>query len=173
MRRRERCQTLMCILIGAALLSGCGFKPLHYRGGAETSPVVEKLGAIYIYPMQDRTGQQMHNLLRDRLNPGGQPTDAAYGLKVFLAETLLELNIRQDATATRTNLTVEANFTLYDLDSGEALYSGSSRSTNSYDILENQFATSVAEADARKRSLRVLSDAVKTRLAVYFSSTGS
>ena len=173
MRRTGRCQAFAFILIGAALLSGCGFKPLYYRGGAETSEVVDKLGTIYIYPLEDRTGQQMHNLLRDRLNPRGQPTGATYGLKVTLTETLLALSIRQDATATRNNLTVKATYTLYDLDSGKTLYSGSSRSTNSYDILENQFATSVAEADARKRSLRVLSDAVKTRLAVYFSTTGS
>lgn len=143
---------------------------MYYRGGDETSPVTEALNAVYIHPLEDRTGQQMHNLLRDRLNPRGQPTAPIYGLRVDLTETLLALNIRQDATATRNNLTVKADFTLYVLANGETLFIGKSRSTNSYDILENQFATSVAEADARERSLRVLSDAVKTRLAVYFSA---
>ena len=157
-------------MLSTLALGACGFKPLYYRGGEEAGPVTEALGAVYIHPLQDRTGQQMHNLLRDRLNPRGHPTAPIYGLKVDLTETLLALNIRQDATATRNNLTVRADFTLYELASGETLFIGKSRSTNSYDILENQFATSVAEADARERSLRVLSDAVKTRLAVYFSA---
>jgi hypothetical protein len=37
--------------------------------------------------------------------------------------------------------------------------------------LDSQFATQVAEDDARKRALKQLSDEVKVRLAVYFKST--
>jgi len=153
----------------AGVLGGCGFQPLYGQQGGDAT-VASDLAAVRVEPLRDRVGQQMHNFLRDRLNPGGQPVSPSYRLQVQLTETLSELGVRQDETATRANLRMQANFSLLSVDGGEPLLSGRSTSTTSYDILENPFATTVSEGDARERALRELADDIQTRLAVYFAS---
>lgn len=149
--------------------AGCGFRPMYARPGPDAEVPSDRLAAIRILPLPDRIGQQMHNLLRDRLNPGGQPDRPAYLLRVSLSESRVGLGIRKDETATRANLTVSAQYQLQEAETNRVLLRGRSSSTNSYNILENQFATIYSEADARKRALRELSDSIRTRLATYFS----
>ncbi|MFQ5773831.1 MAG: LPS assembly lipoprotein LptE [Kiloniellaceae bacterium] len=156
-------------LAASLLITACGFQPLYGRPGDGRPAPGDELAAIRILPLPDRIGQRMHNLLRDRLNPRGQPPDPAYLLNVSLTEAIEELGIRKDETASRANLTLRARFSLHDAASNEVLFSGRSSSTNSYNILENQFATLSSEADARKRALRELSDDIRLRLGIYFS----
>ncbi len=156
------------VFILALAVSACGFQPLYGRNdsGQRTQDLLAK---VRIQPLPDRVGQQLHNLLRDRLNPRGQPSSPDYSLHIRISETLEELGIRKDETATRSNLTVFADFVLSDARSGKELFKGRSRSINSYNILESQFATLFSESDARNRALRELSDEVSNRLAVYFA----
>ena len=158
------------LLIGIALvLPACGFQPLY--GGADSQAVspVGHMAAIRISPLPDRIGQQMHNLLRDRLNPTGQPRDPIYSLGIRLTESRQDLGIRKDKTATRANLTLSAEFTLTAIQSSGELYSGAVNSVSSFNILTSPFATVFSEADARKRALRELADGIRIRLGIYFS----
>lgn len=151
-------------------LAGCGFQPLYASRGATTdASVAGELAAVRIDPLSDRAGQQMHNFLRDRLNPTGQPVSPSYRLQVALRERLTELGVQRDETASRANLRMDADFALTRFGSGESLLVGRSTSTTSYDILRNPFATTVSEADARERALREVADDIQTRLALYFS----
>lgn len=170
--RRNVCRVGFGALAASSLtgLGGCGFKPLHARGDDDVA-ATDDLAAVRIEPMRDRVGQQMHNFLRDRLNVNGQPVSPNYRLKVELTETLSELGVRRDETATRANLRLEAFFYLLDINGKEALLAGKSSSTTSYDILENPFATTVSEDNARERALREVADDIQIRLAVYFSRT--
>jgi len=164
------------LLLGAALLApaGCGFHPLYAEPSSKTEVAVDdRLAAVQILPLRDRTGQQMHNFLRDRLNPSGQPLHPSYLLEVRLREWRQNLGIRLDETATRANLMVIASFVLRAAGSGAVLYKSDARSTNSFNILTSQFATDVAENDARKRGLREVADSIRTRLAIYFSRQDS
>jgi LPS-assembly lipoprotein len=149
-------------------LAGCGFQPLHAQRADESSVAMD-LASVRIDPLRDRVGQQMHNFLRDRLNPRGQPVSPNYRLQVQLTERLSELGVRRDETATRANLRMDADFQLVDLNGEKAVFSGRSSSTTSYDILDNPFATTVSEGDARDRALRELADDIQTRLALYFT----
>lgn len=152
------------------LLAACGFQPMYARGG-DGRTTAEQMAATRIMPMPDRVGQVMHNMLRDRLNPRGQPRAPAYLLRVSLGEFKEELGVRKDETATRANLTLSASFSLHEAGTDKVLFSGFVTSINSYNILENQFATIFSETDARERALRELSDGIRTRLGVYFTHT--
>ncbi len=152
----------------ALLTAACGFQPLYGRSDTGIRPQ-DRLASVRIQPLPDRVGQKMHNLLRDRLNPRGQPVKPAYNLEIRLTETLQELGIRKDETATRANLILQANFVLRDAATNDDLFRGRSRSVNSYNILESQFATQFSESDARDRALREISDEIRNRLAVYFA----
>ena len=168
-RARHARAWVAAAVLAVASLTGCGFQPLY--GPAqdnETSPP-DSLAATRIQPLKGRTGQQLHNLLRDRLNPAGQPGKPAYSLEIQLRKTTKELGIRKDETATRANLTMTANFKLRDFESRTVLLNGRSVSVNSYNILDALYATTVAEDDAVKRGLRELADDIRLRLALYFA----
>lgn len=149
-------------------VAACGFTPL-YGAGANNETVAADLATVRVQPLRDRAGQQMHNFLRDRLNPKGQPEAPNYVLQVDLTESLRELGVRRDETATRANLKMQAQFFLRPVGGQTAVLTGMSSSTTSYDILSNPFATTVSEDDARERALREVADDIRTRLALYFS----
>ena len=157
----------------ALLAAGCGFKPLYGTSGDDASSTSDRLASVRILPLPDRIGQKVHNLLRDRLNPQGQPLRPDFLLEVRLSEVLDELGIRKDETATRANLTVIADFVLRDARTNVELFKGRSRAINSYNILESPFATLFSESDARDRGLREISDEIRDRLAAYFAAIAS
>ena len=158
------------LLVGMALaLSACGFTPLYGGTDSQAMSPVDHMAAIRIAPLPDRTGQQMHNLLRDRLNPIGQPRQPVYALGLRLSESRQELGIRKDETATRANLNLAVQFTLSSIQTGDPLYRGHVNAVSSYNILTSPFATGFSEADARSRALRELADSIRTRLGIYFS----
>jgi len=154
---------LLCL---ALVLTGCGYHPLYGRQGADNASTVDEMALIRIEAIPDRIGQQMYNMLRERLNPYGKPEQAKYALSIALTETRENLFLEKDETATRANLTLKASFILRRLDDNSIVVSGSSRSVGSYDILSSQFASVVSEEDARERTARAISDDIRTRLAL-------
>ena len=158
------------LLVGTALaLSACGFTPLYGGADSQAMSPVDHMAAIRIAPLPDRIGQQMHNLLRDRLNPIGQPRQPVYALGLRLSESRQELGIRKDETATRANLNLAVRFTLSSIQTGDPLYRGHVNAVSSYNILTSPFATGFSEADAQARALRELANGIRTRLGIYFS----
>ena len=156
----------LALLIG---LGACGFRPLYSE--RHNAGVTAELAAIRIDLIADRTGQKLHNFLLDRFNPKGSAAQPRYGLTVKVLTQRRELGIRKDETATRANLTLTASYTLRDWRTNRSLYQGVSRSTNSYNILESDFATLAALNDVTTRAARELSEKIKTRLSIYFSQT--
>jgi LPS-assembly lipoprotein len=153
-------------------LAACGYKPLYGERGAGNASVVDELAQIHIEAIPDRIGQQMYNMLRERLNPYGKPERAKYALSITLAETRQNLFLERDETATRANLTLKADFVLRRLGDGEVIAVGSSRAVSSYDILSSQFASVVSQEDARLRGARAISDEIRTRLALALAAEG-
>src|SRR3546814_4704466 len=136
-------------------LAACGFQPLYGSDGRRNlgdESVAASLATVRIDPLRDRAGQQMHNFLRDRLNPEGQPVSPSYRLQVQLVETLSELGVRRDETASSANLRMEAEFVLLSYDSEETVLSGKYSSTTSYDIMDKPFATTVDRKSTRLNS---------------------
>lgn len=168
--RREHIAGLLSLL----LLGGCGFRPLNGqsaqgREGAAAGELSAALQEIRIAPLTGRPGQQMHNLLRDRLNPNGQPIQPAYLLRVTLEEEREEVNIRLDETATRVGLKLTAIFELTSQATQDQVLRGHTRVITSYNILQNKFATIASEQDARERALVRLADQIALRVTAHFA----
>ena len=160
---------------GLSLLASCGFRPL-YKSEPDTPGATQAMAQIKIYNVIsrkrqfDRLGQQMHNLLLDRLNPDGRPAAPAYALRTNLSVSKTETGLRITEEATRARLTVVANFRLFDTATRTLLLQGRERSVNSYNIADSEFATLSAEAGAAERAVRDISDSIKLRLGIYFKS---
>ncbi len=158
-------------LIGAVavLLAGCGFRPLYARGETDGASVNRHLAATTIELIADRQGQQLRNFLLDAMNPRGEPLRPRYRLTISLGESLQELALRRDETATRARVIMTAAFKLEGYANGEPLHQGNSRVVSSYNILAAHYATLEARENARRLAVEQISSDIKTRLAVFFS----
>jgi LPS-assembly lipoprotein len=150
-------------------LAACGYKPLYGEHGASSAAVTADLAEIRVEAIPDRIGQKMYNMLHERLTPEGKAAQPKYALRVRLRETIDELLYERDETATRANLTLRADYELRRIADDEVIAKGTSRATSGYDILSSQYATLVSKDDARDRSARVISDDLRTRMAVALS----
>jgi len=177
------------VLTGLALW-GCGFEPLYGKRNARD--VIAEFAYVQVAPIDDRVGQQLRNELLQRLYAGGRAPAVKYRLTATLTESTSSLAVKKSSLATRANLKMTASYSLAwvgplherparspllkkadgdpqltDLDEG-ALLTRSDAVTVSYNILDSEFATLMAERDARERAVRSLSEDIRIQLAVYF-----
>ncbi len=191
-RRRLLVSGLAPVLGGGALtvlLGGCGFRPLYGQASATSAatsgPVNDQLAKIKIDPiastrnpdpLQDgfvadydaRTGQILHNYLRDGLTPKGVGGPVAYRLAITLDENVVRTLSVDNENTTREDLAIRADYELTDV-KGQPLLKDSSRIITSYDISNEPFNDISVRKDARHRAAEQLGEMIRTRLAVYFT----
>jgi len=147
-------------------LAACGFTPMYGSRGVTTSDtVVAALRQVDVRPIAERRGMVLRQQLNEKLHPGGLQNNR-FDLQVRLSSRTQELGVRKDSTTSRANLILTANFVLWD--GTRRLLRDRVRSTVSYNILDDQYATIASERDAEARALRQISDEIRVRLAVYF-----
>jgi LPS-assembly lipoprotein len=163
-------------LLGAVALgaSGCGWKPLYGTrtpiGTPTGSPGIDQqLASVRIDPIADRLGQQLHNQLRDGMNPLGQPVAATHHLSVQLAVRTYGALTRTDLSATRRNVEITAFYKLVD-NSGKLVLQDSSQTVTGYDEFDDPLNDITANESAQARSTIQLAQMIKTRLAAYFAN---
>ncbi|MEQ8651740.1 MAG: LPS assembly lipoprotein LptE [Kiloniellales bacterium] len=158
---------LLSPLLAAPLaLGACNIRPLH---GKQQAAVSQSLSSTRIAPLANRLGQKLHNLLRDRINPYGQPSEPAYELQVAVTRRETESGLREDETATRITLTLTANYQLLTTQGGELVTQGTTGAQAVFNILENRFSSQVSEETAEERALALIADSITTRLTVALS----
>lgn len=160
---------LRTVIAAVALtaLAGCGFSPLYGERSAAAAPGVnEALNQIIIRPLPDRQGQKLRQVLREQLQPRGMAQRPAYDLEVHLTSRIEEIGVRLDATSSRANYILTANFYLNE--GANRLIGDRVQAIVSYNILDEQYATVASQADAENRAIRRVGEEIKTRLAVYF-----
>lgn len=146
-------------------LAGCGFHPLY----SEREEAIDEpaLAGIKVAPIKDRIGQMLEFALRESFNPRGISVETRYRLVVTLALTRYDLGVQRDASSSRARVDVTAVFTLADANSGKPVYRGTTATTSAFNITDDAYAAQVAEEDARARTVRDLSDEIRTRLSLF------
>ena len=162
------------VLAGAfAALAGCGFQPLYGRAStpsANTGASVDnQMAAIRIQPIANRQGQQLHNALRDRFNPLGQPSGGGYSLDVSLTVRAYGALSKRDLSATRRNVEMNAFYSLTDL-SGTVVMTDRSTITTGYDEFDDPFNDISAYEDTLRRNTFQIADQIRTRVAVFLTA---
>jgi len=155
------------MMAAALVLSACGFQPL-YGNAQNTGGVVKALQQVRIEPIPDRLGQKLRNFLLDRINPAGTPSRPSHSLRLETNVSRVDLGIARDETATRALLILSVSYTLFSYKDNRIVFSGSERSSNSFDIVTSNYATSSAEIDALDRAVREISNDIKNRLGLFF-----
>jgi len=146
------------------MLGGCGFHPLyaHHENGFDADLATVKVGLI-----PNRLGQELAISLRDAFNPTGVSVPSRYLLEVNLVTQRNDLGIRADATAVRSEMIVVAYYKMTDVNSHQQLVGGNVRAVSAFDILNDGYATNVAQQNASERALDVIVDDLRERISLY------
>jgi LPS-assembly lipoprotein len=150
-------------LILALGLAACGFHPLYGKGGA--SPAL--MASIYVDPIPDRTGYELRNSLMD-LFDSGRSGSKKYRLKIQLSDQRKGIALQNDATITRYNYLLDADYQLFD-STGKLVTSGHQSTLAAYNVVSSPYATLAAQQDAQKRAAQDLSQRIQLDLGVWFA----
>ena len=154
------------IIWSLIFILGCGFQPAFKKG---TESIIEsEMRFLEISPIKDRIGQKLRNHLVQEITPLGRARPSKYRLIITLSETKQNLAIKKSEIATRANLQFVAKYDVISKSSGALLTHGSSRITTSFNILNQSFATMVAEKNARDRAVREISADIGLKIAGFF-----
>lgn len=157
----------------AAPLAGCGFRPMY--GNASTvstssgGRVDQQMAGIRIDAIANREGQQLHNALRDRFNPLGQPADSAYTLAVNLTIRTYGALTKSDLSATRRNVELNAFYSLRD-GTDAVVMTDFSVITTGYDEFDDPLNDISAYEDTIRRGTVQLAEQIRTRVAVFMTA---
>ena len=157
------------VLICAAWIAGCGFRPLY---APVESSAAKELALVEVAPIADRIGQQLQNQLFDLLNPGGRPVGPRYILHVDLRGSSEGLSVAKSEIATRANYRLTASYSLVDTADGRTVTSGKKLAISSFNYLQSDFATLISEKDARNRAIQQMAEEIQTGLAAFFAGRG-
>jgi LPS-assembly lipoprotein len=156
---------LLPLLIAPLLLGGCGLKPLYAGGGS--GEVAAALGQIEVAPIEGKAGWLVANALRDRLGPAPAGGAARYRLQIKLDDDITGLALRRDDSVARERRTLRARYQLVELGQGGVVLDATAGSDAGIDVVESDYATIAAEANALERLSQTVADQILMRIAVY------
>jgi len=155
----------------AAALAGCGFRPLMATPENDDSISVQ-LASIRVGEIGEdderRVGQILRNELIDRFTSGVGERPERYTLSIEIEQRTSALQIQNTDTVTRYNLVLIAKLRLFPSGSNEAVYTAETNATSSYDVVDSEYATLVAEQETARDAARDLSNTIAALLALYF-----
>jgi LPS-assembly lipoprotein len=145
----------------ALALSGC-IHPLY-----GTSGVASQLAQIEVSPIPDRVGHYLAEELKFETNGSGAAAPPKYRLNITTQESLGGLIVNlHTLTSDAASLTLMANYSLVEIESGKEVTKGSANATASYDRSQQRFANVRAARDAEIRAATVLADQIRTRVGI-------
>ena len=154
------------------LAAGCGFRPMHGRGGSrEDTEVAAALAAVKVGLITERQGQLLRRRLEQGLAPNGRGAVAAkYDLRVGLGYGVEIQGFRRDGFPSRVRFSATASWFLYDVSAApREIARGTERATDAYDIPENQFFAADAARETMERQLiDQLAQQILEKLAIHF-----
>ncbi|MEM1388705.1 MAG: LPS assembly lipoprotein LptE [Pseudomonadota bacterium] len=144
-------------LIGAALLTGCGFTPVNGPDGTASG----LRGQVEAAEPEDRNGFVFVARLEDRL---GLPSAAAYTLSYDIDIDQEGVGITQAGDTTRFNLLGRVDYRIQDRVSGRDVTSGKVESFTGFSATGSIVGSISATEDATERLMVILADQLVTEL---------
>ena len=153
-----------------ALVSGCGWQPLYgpTASGAQLNDVMR---TVDISTVPGRVGQRIRNELIFHQTGGGEASDKTkYRLDIAVRESVINTTIERTGDPKGQVYQLYSQFKLVRIEDGKVVLEGHSSARAAYDKVDSVFADIRAKRDAEDRSARTISEAIRLRLAAYFSA---
>jgi LPS-assembly lipoprotein len=154
-----------------ALGSGCGWQPLYgpTASGAQLNDVMR---TVNISTVPGRVGQRIRNELIFVTTSGGESAEKMkYRLDIAVRESVINTTVERTGDPKGQVYQLYSQFKLVRIDDGKVVMEGHSNARAAYDKVDSVFADIRAKRDAEDRSARTISEAIRLRLAAYFSTS--
>lgn len=148
-------------------LAGCGFKPI-YATPENGAASLNQLIAVRQVSAPESVAPLINDALERRivLREGETPH---YDLYIQANEQAERLAVQIDATVTRFNYRLIANYRLVDLRSGER-FTGNASAVASYNIVTSQYSTLFAERTAQEKVARLLAEEIERDILIQLAA---
>ena len=146
-----------------SLLCSCGFTPSHVTLNSEDQSSARY--PVEVVFIENRSGQQLRNHLLDLINPNGEQA-TSHTLSVVLRESQQDLSIKKSAISTRARLTIFADFKL--AGTGKS-FSGIAKVTTGYHLFKSEYATMVAEQNARSSGVTFIANEIANKVISHLN----
>lgn len=154
----------LALLLITPALSGCGFTPLYAAPGVSPG-----LSSIETVAPEGRTGFLLGEALNDALaRDASRP--ATWRLTMDLKETRTPRGRRVDATASRYELVLTANWKLVNVATSAVAFEGVTSTEATFDRADQPYAGVVANQDAQSRAASELARKIQLQLAVWIAN---
>ena len=151
------------------LLSACGCTPMYGNGSLSNNiEITDALNRIEISNIPDRSGQALRNALIDRFYNAGTPSNTTYLLTIApLIENRSDLDVTIDDEATRRQLRLSTSISFARKDDHNTPTTKRDLYTIvSYNVLQSQFTTRVAEQNARNNAVTDLARQIEQAIII-------
>lgn len=147
-------------------VASCGFSPMYGSGSSSANGQLEHVD-IAIIP--NESGVYLRNILIDHFYQNGYPKTPSHILTATpLIENISDLDITIESDATRKQIRLSTIMSLTDIKTGQTVLSRNLSALTSYNVLDSQFTTRVAEQDAREAALVDLARQIESQTMLYF-----
>ncbi len=143
------------------LVSACGFEPVYAPGGGR---IAGALSGVVVEQPPGRVGQAMRLAILDGIGDRSTGKQPEYRLRTKLIVEKERVAIQVDESAARVNVTVTATWVLLDAAGLTRLDGGDIRRSVAYNVVNDTFATLMAERDAERLAGQEAGQAIRTRL---------
>lgn len=157
------------LFVAVAGLGGCGWQPL-YGPTASGAQLEDVMRTVKISTIPGRVGQRVRNELIFKTTGGGDEADQSqYRLDIALRESLLNTLVSETGDPKSQVYQLYTQFKLVRLSDNQVVLEGTNNSRAAFDKVDSVFADIRARRDAEDRTARTIAEAIRTRLAAYFS----
>ena len=164
---RIKLATAALPVVLALTLGGCGFQPMYAPNAFTNTDGGAVIGAVNVAEIPGKAGHVLKTELERMF--AIEPSDGApaRALAITLQESVAQLGIRRDESASRAELTLTASYQLTDYD-GPGL-TGRQTAKVTYAVPDSAFGEIAAQDDARERAAEMLAQRVRADIAMRLS----
>lgn len=155
-------------VVGLMTLGGCGFQPL-YGETASGAQLEDVMRTVDISIIPGRVGQRIRNELIFRTTGGGNADVSRFRLDIAVRESVLNTLVEATGDPSGQIYQLYTQFKLVRLEDNKVVLEGNNNARAAYDKADSVFADIRAKRDAEDRAARTISEAIRTRMAAYFS----
>lgn len=167
--RRMRFVSSAGVLAVLFALGGCGWQPL-YGPTASGAYLEDVMRTVDISTIPGRVGQRVRNELIFKSTGGGEADVPKYRLDIAIKESVINALVARTGDPQSQIYQVYSQFKLVRLEDNQIVLEGNSNARAAYDKVDSVFADIRAKRDAEDRAARTISEAIRTRMAAYFSA---
>ncbi len=154
----------------AGALAACGFTPLY--GGDGGAGVQQRMNAVAVGIIPDRTGQMLREALQTQLDGGSAPEQELYVLSVSYSIATEGIGVQPDTSTSRNRFIATATWSLAPIgDPDRPLAQGHASTEDAANIIDQQYFALSLETDTVNQHLAdEIAGQISTQLAAYFKT---